>query len=96
MGKKVGAPNTIAEVIRALKAPPLYVTYNGSGIPTSGPEIDFPLGNPTRFPNKTHHVHGTPVYWNGPAGPRLFVWGENESLRAWKIDPMTDAVSFVA
>jgi hypothetical protein len=96
MGKKVGALNTIAEVFRALKTPPLYVTYNGSGIPTSGPEIDFPLGNPTRFPNKTHHLHGAPVFWNGPAGRRLFVWGENESLRAWKIDPATDAVSFVA
>jgi hypothetical protein len=25
----------------------------------------------------------------------LFVWGENESLRAWRIDPATGKVSFV-
>jgi outer membrane protein assembly factor BamB len=96
LGKVVGTPANIAKLSSALKAPLLYVTYNGSGIPTSGPEVDFPLGNPTRFPNKTHHLHGTPVYWDGAAGPMLFVWGENESLRAWKIDPVSGKVSFVA
>ena len=96
LGRKIGAPDKLAEMLSALKAPPLYVTYNGSGIPTSGPDIDFPLGNRTRFPDKTHHLHGTPVYWNGAAGPTLFVWGENESLRAWRIDPASGRASFVA
>jgi outer membrane protein assembly factor BamB len=95
MGKQAGAPANISNVFKALKTPPLYVTYNGSGIPTSGSEIDFPLGNPTRFPNKTHHLHGSPVYWDGSAGPMLFAWGENESLRAWKVDPASGKVSFV-
>jgi hypothetical protein len=95
LGKKVGAPNKIAETFAALKAPPIYVTYNGAGIPTSGPAIDFPIGDPTRYPNKTHHLHGSPVYWDGAAGPMLFVWGENESLRAWKIDPATGKATFV-
>jgi hypothetical protein len=95
LGKQVGTPDNMAGLLNALKARPLYVTYNGSGIPIFGPDVDFPLGNPTRFPSKTHHLHGSPVYWDGGAGPMLFVWGENESLRAWKIDSATGRVSFV-
>lgn len=95
LGRQVGAPDNIAKVFGALKSPPIYVTYNGSGIPTSGSEVDFPLGTPMRFPNKTHHLHGSPVYWDGAAGPMLFVWGENESLRAWKVDPGSGKVSFL-
>jgi hypothetical protein len=95
LGKQVGAPGNIPRVFGALKTPPIYVTFNGSDIPTSGPEIDFPLGNPMRFPSKTHHLHGSPVYWDGAAGPMLFVWGENESLRAWKIDPASGQPTFV-
>lgn len=94
MGKRVGAPGHVPEMFAALKAPPIYVTYNGSDIPTSGPEIDFPLGNPMRFPSKTHHLHGSPVYWDGSTGPMLFVWGENESLRAWTVDPASGKASF--
>jgi hypothetical protein len=76
-----------------------YVTYNGVGLPTSGGEsghdMDFPLGYPSKFPNKTHHLHGSPVYWDGPNGPTLFTWGENESLRAWKVDLSKRTVSFI-
>ena len=95
MGRQVGSPDNLAKMLGALKAPPIYVTYNGSGIPTSGPDIDFPLGSPMRVPNKTHHLHGSPVYWDGAAGPMLFAWGENESLRAWKVDPASGKASFV-
>jgi outer membrane protein assembly factor BamB len=78
----------------ALKSPPIYVTYNGVGLPATG-NIDFPLGDPARNPSKTHHLHGSPVYWNGANGPMVFVWGENESLRAWRLDPETGKLSFV-
>lgn len=94
LGKQLGDLGDGSSFIRALKAPPIYVTYNGSGIPSSGADIDFPLGNPMRFPNKTHHLHGSPVYWNGSAGPMLFVWGENESLRAWRINTSSGKASF--
>jgi outer membrane protein assembly factor BamB len=44
------------------------------------------------FDGKTHHLHGSPVFWrNTQRGPMLFVWGENESLRAWAIDPNGNA-----
>jgi outer membrane protein assembly factor BamB len=34
-----------------------------------------------------HHLHGSPVYWLGPQGLRLYVWGENDVLRSFTIDP---------
>ncbi len=86
--------------LRALKSTQLsYVTFNGLGLPTSpgptGRSMDFLLGNPQLFPNKTHHLHGSPVYWNSPTGPMIFTWGENESLRAWKFDPSAGTVAFL-
>ncbi|MBZ5620897.1 MAG: hypothetical protein LAQ69_19530 [Acidobacteriia bacterium] len=88
LGKKIGD-------LSVLKSPPIYVTYNGLGLPVTVPHIDFLLGNPGLNPSKTHHLHGSPVYWNGSHGPMIFTWGENESLRAWKLDPGTGIVSFV-
>jgi hypothetical protein len=29
------------------------------------------------------HIHGGPVYWSGPAGPWLYVWGEQDFLKAF-------------
>jgi hypothetical protein len=29
-------------------------------------------------------VHGAPVYWEGPNGAYLYVWGENDQLRAYR------------
>lgn len=39
------------------------------------------------FNGKTHHLHGSPVFWRNAQRATLFVWGENECLRAWKLDP---------
>lgn len=86
LGKKIGD-------LSVLKSPPIYVTFNGLGLPTSG-DIDFLLGNPGLNPSKTHHLHGSPVYWNGSKGPMIFTWGENESLRAWTLTPTTGQLSF--
>ncbi len=30
------------------------------------------------------HIHGTPTYWNGPAGPFMYVWVENDYLKSYK------------
>jgi hypothetical protein len=88
LGQKIGD-------LTVLKTPPLFLTFDGIGLPVSGPGIDFAIGEPGDNPNKTHHLHGSPVYWNGPSGPMIFDWGENESLRAWKINSATGAVTFV-
>jgi hypothetical protein len=39
-----------------------------------------------------HHVHGTPVYWNGPMGSWIYVWPENDFLRAFRFDPVTQRI----
>jgi hypothetical protein len=87
LGKKIGD-------LSALKSPPIYITFNGIGLPTSG-NIDFLLGNPALNPSKTHHLHGSPVYWDGVNGPMIFTWGENESLRAWKLNTTSSQLTFV-
>ena len=33
-----------------------------------------------------HHIHGSPVYWNGPKGPMIYVWPEEDNLRAYAYD----------
>jgi hypothetical protein len=81
--------------LSVLKTTPLFVTFDGVGLPVSGPGIDFPIGEPGDNPNKTHHLHGSPAYWSGSNGPMIFDWGENESLRAWRINTATGAVTFV-
>ena len=81
--------------LTVLKTSPLFVTFNGIGLPVSGPGIDFAIGEPGDNPNKTHHLHGSPLYWSGPDGPMIYDWGENESLRAWKLNTTTGAVTFV-
>jgi hypothetical protein len=32
------------------------------------------------------HSHGSPVYWNGPSGPTVYVWPEKSSLRAFRFN----------
>jgi hypothetical protein len=29
------------------------------------------------------HIHGSPVYWKGPDQARIYVWGENDHLKAY-------------
>jgi alpha-glucosidase len=43
---------------------------------------------PPRYhgPNDWHHLHGTPVYWNGPQGPTLFLWPEMDKLKAFSMN----------
>ncbi|MEO7718267.1 MAG: pyrrolo-quinoline quinone [Capsulimonas sp.] len=34
----------------------------------------------------SHHVHGTPIYYSGASGAHLYVWGENDYLRAFSFN----------
>ena len=86
MGKAVGD-------FTKLKAPAIFFTwFPGFGIPATG-NLDFEM----KPGMKTHHLHGSPVYWNSPdRGPMLFDWGENEFLRAWTLDTTTGVATFLA
>jgi outer membrane protein assembly factor BamB len=68
-----------------LKVPPTFLTWDPDrSIPAykdasaTNPDQDYKpmLGV------KTHHLHGSPIYWNG----MLFAWGENGTLRAFSLD----------
>jgi len=37
----------------------------------------------------TKHVHSSSVYWNGPQGLNMFVWGENDRLHAYRFNTGT-------
>src|SRR5208282_6033885 len=42
-------------------------------------------GPPRYETDDWHHLHGTPVYWNGPQGPTLYLWPEMGKLKAISI-----------
>lgn len=37
-------------------------------------------------PTATHHIHNQVVVWKSPTGTNLYVWGENDYLRAFRFD----------
>jgi hypothetical protein len=68
---------------RVLKQPPIFYTY----FPGFGIDASLVHNLDHLYDGKTHHLHGGSVFWQNPTlGPMLFCWGENEHLRAWKVD----------
>src|SRR6266545_4794428 len=35
------------------------------------------------FQVASQNIHGAPAFWNGPAGPWVYVWGEQDNLKAF-------------
>jgi hypothetical protein len=68
-----------------LSAPPILYTYFD---PSINPATTDP-STLNRLPgNATHHLHGTPLYWESAAhGQMHFCGGENGNLRAWSFGP---------
>jgi hypothetical protein len=61
--------------------------------PTTGPDCGNPniiqqvnAFGPVVLGNQTHHgnIHGSPVFWKGPDVARIYAWGENNHLKAYK------------
>jgi len=40
----------------------------------------------SRDDGRKHHIHGSPVFWNGPDGPRIYLWPENDFLKAYSFN----------
>jgi hypothetical protein len=85
---------------------PFVATYlpnqpNGAaGLPTNTQaDANWPIVNldrnlPMHTPTgKTHHIHGTAVYMEGPTGGFVYVWGENERAKAYNYDFATKRIS---
>ena len=84
---------------------PFVATYlpnppNGAaGLPTTtAPDPNWPIVNRDRNlfmhtpTGKTYHIHGTPVYMELPTGGILYVWGENERVKAYNFDFATQRI----
>ena len=37
-----------------------------------------------------NHIHGAPVWWQGPDGGYIYVWGESDHLHQYKFDPVNN------
>jgi len=85
---------------------PFVATYlpnapNGTaGLPTTTvPDPNWPIVNrdrnlPAQTPSgKSFHIHGTPVYMERATSGIVYVWGENERLRAYNFDFATKRVT---
>jgi hypothetical protein len=85
---------------------PFVATYlpnlpNGAaGLPTTTmPDPNWPIVNrdrnlPAQTPlRKSHHIHGTPVYMERAASGIVFLWGENERLKAYNYNFATKRIT---
>ncbi len=85
---------------------PFVATYlpnppNGAaGLPATTPvdpnwpvvnlDRNLPMNTPT---GKTYHIHGTPVYMEDATGGFVFIWGENERVKAYDYDFATKRIT---
>src|SRR5882757_1078270 len=85
---------------------PFVATYlpsppNGAaGLPiTTVPDPNWPIVNrdrntPMQTPTgKSYHIHGTPVYMERATDGIVYVWGENERLKAYNLDFATRRIT---
>jgi hypothetical protein len=70
-----------------------------AGLPTTTPaDPNWPIVNrdrnlPAQTPSgKSHHIHGTPVYIELAKGGVIYLWGENERLKAYNFEFATKRI----
>jgi outer membrane protein assembly factor BamB len=82
-----------------LKAAPIFFTFDPDRTIASYAQAraDGDLDFVPMLGVKTHHLHGTPVYWESAKyGPMLFCWGENSRLRAFALNTSTGVAKNLA
>ena len=97
LGKNTWDPQfNLPFVATYLPAPP-----NGAaGLPTTTqadpnwPIVNLDRNLPMQTPTgKSYHIHGTPVYMEGPTSGFVYVWGENERIKAYNYDFTTRRIT---
>jgi hypothetical protein len=76
------APNGAAGLPTTTTADPNWPIVNR--------DRNLPSGTPS---GKTYHIHGTPVYMERANSGVVFVWGENEALKAYNYDFATKRIT---
>ncbi len=56
--------------------------WNQNNFPNNGCREPSPAYHSMGY----YHIHGSPVYWDGPGGPFIYVWGEAGKLRRFKFE----------
>ena len=90
LGKTSWAPHfNLPFTATYLPAPP----YNLAGLPTNTPTnpnwpiIKLDRSEPPNTPfGNTYHIHGTPVFLETATQGFVYVWGENERIKAYSYD----------
>lgn len=49
--------------------------------------------NTTIVPSGTHHIHNASPWWSSPEGLNLYIWGENDYLHLFRVDPVAETVN---
>ncbi len=55
--------------------------YNGP----AGPDNVVQSFQATSLTTGTGEIHGSPVYWNSPNGPLVYLWGQGDALKAFSL-----------
>jgi len=63
------------------KAGVLYVTHQGK-MGRFKADSDSQISQSFRLEG-AQNIHGSPVFWDGPAGPRVYIWAETDHLKTF-------------
>jgi hypothetical protein len=70
-----------------------YNSLNDAEIVQNFLATGIPKDNGQIPPASAHEIHGNPVYWNGPGGPLVYVWGDADWARAYSFNGSSFPVS---
>jgi len=84
--------NNCGQIVQWFQATtPRCITFDQDNFPNDGCPEPAPAINSQ---DGYHHIHGSPVYWDGPGGPFIYIWGEADRLRRLRFDKAAGKFDF--
>jgi hypothetical protein len=84
-------------MIQGGKEGKLYLLNTNSLGHESAGDVQIPQSfqavDTTIRPSGTHHIHNASPVWNAPSGLNVYVWGENDFLHAFQLNPSTQTLN---